>query len=58
MQSIAWLIVSIMVIMAAASAIADSALVAFEHLLRCDEIAEGAQWDAAGVLAQLCQDQL
>ena len=39
--------------MAAASAIADGALVAFERLLGHDEMVEGARWDAAGVLARL-----
>jgi len=52
-QSVAWLIAPIMVVMAAASAIADSVPVVFERLLGRDETAEGAQWDAAGVLARL-----
>ena len=53
MQSVARLIAPVMVVMAAASAIADGALVAFERLLGRDETAEGARWDAAGVLARL-----
>ena len=52
-QSVAWLIAPVMVVMAAASAIADSAPVVFKRLLGRNEIAEGARWDAAGVLAQL-----
>ena len=50
-QSVARLIAPVMVIMAAASAIADSVLVVFKRLLGCDETAEGARWDAAGALA-------